>query len=119
MGKSRNYDKEFNKVQKLAHENKQLKKEVSRLRKEMDKLEHRYENLDDLVQHQYNEDYPDRKLENPLIKPAKKWNCHKCAEGMLKLVIINRPDGAHYLRKCSHCPNKTRLKKYTDGVDGG
>lgn len=119
MAKSHNrgYDKEVTKAQKLAFENKKLKREVARLRKELDKLEHRYENLDDLVQHQYDEEYPIKPKEVAAQKA--KWQCHKCPEGQLKLVIINRPDGAYYLRKCNCCPNKTKLQKYTEGVDGG
>jgi hypothetical protein len=118
MGKShnKNYDKEFSKVQKLANENKQLKKEVSRLRKELTKLEFRYENLDDLTQQQYEEEYP--VTAKDLKTQQNKWKCHKCSEGILKIIIVNKMGKAYYLRKCNFCSNKTKLQPYTKEVEG-
>lgn len=118
MGRShnKNYDKEFSKVQKLANENKQLKKEVGRLRKEMDKLEHRYSNLDDAVQQQYDEEYPITAKDMEAQK--KKWACHKCSKGVLKIIIVNKMGKAYYLRKCNSCPHKTKLQPYTKEIDG-
>ncbi len=49
---------------------------------------------------------------------AKKWQCHKCDDGFLRLVIINRHDGKHYFRKCTHCENRTGMQKYTNDVEG-
>ena len=32
----------------------------------------------------------------------KKWKCHKCPDGVMKLIMFSRPDGRWYLRKCSN-----------------
>ena len=107
--------KEEDQLQKFKRENKSLKIDVARLRKELEKLHIRYSNLDDAVQAQYEETVtPKARMED--LK--KKWACHKCKEGHLKLVIINRMDGTFYIRKCNLCPHKTRLKKYTENVEG-
>ncbi len=49
---------------------------------------------------------------------AKKWACHKCDEGFLRLVLIDRHDGKHYFRKCTHCDNRTNMQKYNSDVEG-
>jgi len=47
-------------------------------------------------------------------KLDKDWKCHKCDEGTLKLIVIERHDGKHYFRACGNkkCPNRTKLKKW-------
>lgn len=46
-----------------------------------------------------------------------KWECHKCDDGYMKMVIINRPDGKHYFRSCTNCDNRTNMKKYHQAVE--
>lgn len=46
-----------------------------------------------------------------------KWECHKCEDGYMKMVIINRPDGKHYFRSCTSCDNRTNMKKYHEAVE--
>lgn len=110
--RSRNMDKELDLLQRLKNENQKLKKEVTRLRKEMDRLNNRYSDLEEAVSDQYEE----------VVKPdpKKQWECHVCKEDYLRLIILNRPDGVYYFRKCGSltCKNKTRLKKYHDKVEG-
>lgn len=50
---------------------------------------------------------------------AKKWQCHKCNEGVMKLTVVTRQDGKWYFRKCtiSKCTNRTDLKQLTDDVE--
>lgn len=50
----------------------------------------------------------------------KKWKCHQCGEGVMKLTILSRPDGKFYYRSCSlsPCKNRTNLKPYHDEVEG-
>ena len=110
--RSKNMDKELDLIHRLKHENDKLKKEVSRLRKEMDRLHNRYQDLDEAVNDQYEE----------VVKedPKKKWQCHVCKEDYLRLIILNRPDGVHYFRKCGNlmCRNRTKIQKYHDKVEG-
>lgn len=48
----------------------------------------------------------------------KKWQCFSCGEGYLRLIIINRPDGRHYFRSCNCCDKRTKIKRYTEDVEG-
>ena len=114
MRKSRNMDKELDLLQRLKLENQKLKREVSRLRKEMDRLSDRYTDLDEAVNDQYAESVA------PKVDPKKKWQCHACKEDYLRLIILNRPDGVHYFRKCGNpkCINRTKLQRYHDKVEG-
>jgi plasmid rolling circle replication initiator protein Rep len=47
-----------------------------------------------------------------------KWKCNSCDVGVLKLIIVTRPDGRFYMRKCGNCPKRTDLKPYHDKVEG-
>ena len=52
----------------------------------------------------------------------KKWQCHVCTEGLMKLIIIpNGLGGSRYYRNCSNpkCLNRTEVKEYTEEVDKG
>lgn len=108
--------KELDQLQKLKKENEKLKRTVSQLRKELDRIENRYSGLDDLVQQQYEEQFPKKLSKTKQLQDD--WMCHKCKEDYLRIIIINRPDGTFYLRKCGSCTNKTRLKKYHEKVQG-
>ncbi len=45
-----------------------------------------------------------------------RWRCHKCSDGLLKLIII---PGNRYFRKCGSCENRTEIKQLNDEVDMG
>ena len=108
----RNFDKEQSKLQKLAHENQQLKKEVKVLKKRVQELSNKYSKLDGLVQDQYQEVVSeDDALKN-------QWKCNACKKDFLRLVILNRLDGPHYYRACGSCINRTKIKRYTPDVKG-
>jgi ribosomal protein S20 len=50
-----------------------------------------------------------------------KWRCHKCQEGIMKLIVFSRPDGKHYIRACSNrgkCQNRTEPKEWKEDVEG-
>lgn len=116
-GRSRNHDKEYVLVEKLKHENKKLKVEVKRLRKELDKNRVHYESITELLEEQVSEeDISSKKEDREAL--LKRWKCHKCEHGIMRLLIIPRPDAPHYMRKCTECSNRTRLKKYTKDVEG-
>lgn len=51
----------------------------------------------------------------------KKWKCHKCNVGIMRLIVFNRPDGKHYMRVCNNktkCQNRTEPKKWHEKVEG-
>lgn len=117
-GRSRTFPKDYDQLDRLKHENQKLKREVARLRKELSKIDvDRHEHLKELVQQQYQEDMEAHKksTKEELIK---KWECFKCNIGYLRLIILNRLDGVFYFRRCTECAHKTRLKKYTEKVEG-
>lgn len=50
-----------------------------------------------------------------------KWRCHKCKEGVMKLIVFNRHDGKKYIRACSNknkCQNRTDPKDWKEDVEG-
>ena len=51
----------------------------------------------------------------------RKWMCHKCNIGVMKMVIVPFGEGSAYFRKCNHngCTNRTETKTYTEEVDKG
>lgn len=54
-------------------------------------------------------------------KLEEKWRCHKCQEGIMKLIVFSRPDGKHYIRACSNrnkCQNRTEPKQWNEEVEG-
>lgn len=111
-------DVEFTESQRLKHENQKLKKQIAKLRKELSKLDiDRYSHLKDLIESQDAETAGFDK-EHELRQLKDKWICHKCNNDTLRIVIIPRKDGTFYLRRCAGCGNRTKMKKYTDDVDG-
>ena len=51
----------------------------------------------------------------------KKWKCHKCSVGIMKLIVFGRPDGKFYIRSCNNkpsCNNRTDAKRWNDEVQG-
>lgn len=104
--------------QRLKLENKKLKQQISSLRKQLSRIDiDRYQSLKDMIENQAEEDTQfdtDQALED--LK--RKWECHTCARDYLRLVIVPRADGTFYTRRCPTCLNKTKLKKYTDDVEG-
>lgn len=111
-------DAEFSEVQRLKYENQKLKKQISKLRKELSKIDiDRYSHLKDIIEAQdietagFDKDHELRQLKD-------KWLCHSCKQDHLRIVLIPRVDGVFYLRKCGSCSNRTKMKKYNEGVDG-
>lgn len=111
-------DKELKEVQRLRHENQKLRKTISSLRKQMSRVDiDRYQSLkEDLEELEAQDSSLDLKQQHEDLK--KKWLCHKCKEDHLRIIMIPRLDGLFYIRKCGSCNNRTKLKKYTDEVEG-
>ena len=117
--KRRRYNgKEQDDLQKLKRENDRLKKQVSSLRKQIARTDiDRYENLQDLI-HKFDKEELAENLESQKKEQEKKWKCHKCSEGILRLKVFERLDGIMYFRKCDCCPNRTPMKKWNENVEG-
>lgn len=60
----------------------------------------------------------EHKKEHTLEDMIKRWECHKCTEGVMKLVIFENRTGKQYFRSCTCCKNRTIPKPYTESVTG-
>ena len=116
--KSSKSDTELTAIRRLKLENQKLKKQMSKLRKQLSRIDiDRYSNLKDILEAQAAEDNTfDAKIELEDLK--QKWMCHACKEDYLRVIIVPRADGLFYMRKCASCNHRTKLKKYTDEIDG-
>lgn len=115
MGKSRNYDKEAELIDRLKHENAKLKRELAKIRRQMDRLnlDHdRYRTLRELVHKQTQEERQSKKMKD-------KWICFECGKGTMKLQLFPRRDGNFYFRRCTTegCGHTTKLQKHTPDVE--
>jgi hypothetical protein len=111
-------DTELKEIQRIRLENNKLKKQISKLRKELSRIDiDRYSSLKTLIEAQAAEDESfDSVAELEQLKT--KWMCHKCQLDHMRLILIPRADGTFYLRKCGTCDNRTKMKKYVDGIEG-
>lgn len=118
MGKSRRGSKEFSKEQKLAKENKALKRELSKLRKEFARLDlDRFTNVSQMIAEAYQEGQEEAGQD--VINVLKKqWECKECPGGFLEIIIYNKISEPWYYRKCSCCPNRTKSQKYNPSIQG-
>lgn len=108
--------KEQDQLQRLKQENAKLKQELTKLRKSSKDIDYEnYERLKKIVKQQYKEELSFKKKEKTL---EEKWQCYKCSEGIMKLIPLSRSDGDFYFRSCTHCTNRTKIKEYTEDVEG-
>ena len=119
MSRRRRYStKENDELQNLKYENQKLKKQVSTLRKQITRLDiDRYENLKSLIS-KYDKLETEDVSKKEREKLKQKWACFECRTGVMEIYTIFKADGQHYCRKCNSCGNKTKLKPYTDKVEG-
>lgn len=124
MGKSKRSDKEFTKEQKLIHENRQLKRQVSSLRKELARVDlDRYNNLKETIEEHYQEDSEHFETSQEMLEKVKnEWKCHQeGCEGFLEIFTYNKIGDTWYYRICSRapiCKNRTKSQKYSPAVRG-
>jgi hypothetical protein len=116
MGKSRNYDKEAQLIDRLKKENSELKRENVKIRRQVERLnlDHdRYRTLRELVHKQTQEGRAKKK------SGGKDWTCWECGKGQLRIKLVPRRDGAFYFRLCDTdgCGHRTNLKKHTGDVE--
>lgn len=120
MGKNRKgqSNTELTLIRRLKLENQKLKKQMSKLRKQLSRIDiDRYSNLKDIIETQAYED-EDFDITVELENLKQTWLCHSCKNDYLRVIIVPRVDGLFYIRKCPSCNHRTKLKKYTDEVDG-
>ncbi len=101
-------------IQRLKIENSQLRRQLSRLRKQITRINtDEYENVEEALGAQNREDeiIGQQKL-------IEHWRCFHCNDDYLRLIIVQRPDGAFYFRRCPNCERRTRLKPLEDSVVG-
>lgn len=48
----------------------------------------------------------------------RKWKCHKCDDGILRLIIVPGLEYNRYFRKCSMCSHRTKVQEHTNEVEG-
>jgi hypothetical protein len=103
---------------RLKLENQKLRRQLQKLRKQLQRVDlEEYQNVRDLLESQDREDaVVEEKINRENL--INKWLCHQCQEDYLRLIVLNRPDGAVYFRKCATCGHRTKLQKYTENVEG-
>lgn len=120
MGKSRRGNREFSKEQKLLHENKKLKRELSQLRKQIARLDlDRYDTVKEIIQQHYAQEREEEGKEI-LDNLKKEWACHQC-DGHLEIFLYTKINTTWYYRVCSNapsCKNRTKSQRYTPDVKG-
>lgn len=122
MSKSRRDSRGNTREQRLQYENDKLKRMVSQLRKQLARVDlDRSANVRDIVQKYYeNEDreaFAERERES-LEALQREWQCAKCGDGYLEIILLNKMNTLHYYRKCNCCPHRTKLQPYTKQVRG-
>lgn len=117
MGK-RSRNKDYSTEQRLKHENKKLKRQISQLKKLISRINlAEYENLKDAIVQQETEN----QIEKAILEEKKKeeaWKCYHCENGILRLKTLGLANGVRYWRKCDNCSHRTKAKKYTQDVEG-
>ena len=110
--------KEHSEMQKLKHENQKLKRQLNRLRKQLARVNmDEYSNVKEALDAQDREDVAfEQKDKDRMI--VERWQCFQCGQDYLRLVVVQRPDGDFYFRKCPTCEKRTRLKPLTGDIQG-
>ena len=118
MKRNHKNQKELKEIQALRRENAKLKKQISKLRRVITKIDlDQHAFVKDLLVSQENEDGKHEEITTRLEK-ENKWLCHDCEKGVLRIIVVNRRDGTFYFRKCDCCSKRTKMKKFTEEVEG-
>lgn len=115
MGKSRNYDREYELVDRLKKENSELKRTNTKLRRENDRLSAHHDKYKTLQEMVHKQNHEERRVE----QTKKDWTCFECGKGTMKLHLFPRRDGTFYYRRCSikECGHQTTMKRHTKEVE--
>lgn len=107
MKKSRNCEKELTDIQRLKEQRDFYKEQYEKLKKLVDRL-----NVDEANNPRLkpvNEFISSQEVRKVKAEKEKKWKCHKCEKGFLKMLTIPQgPSNLVYFRKCTNakCTHK-------------
>lgn len=111
-------NKEMTEIKRLKADNLNLKRQIARMRKQLSRVNSdSFEDIEGALEAQSREDQLLKELEEQR-KMIEHWQCFSCGADYLRLIIIQRPDGAFYFRRCPACENRTRLKPLKGDVEG-
>jgi len=122
LSKNKNCDKEYDKVQKLAHENRELKRKINSLRKQLAKRDSQIEEfcpgIDEFEEISLESEAKEK--DKKINELKKEWQCHECGKGFLEIVKYPRIGEIWYFRRCNNlsCGHRTASKPYTPDVKG-
>lgn len=106
-------DKDYDLNDRLKHENRRLKRQISQLRKVIDRLDlDRIAHVRELL-----EQHDEQEKVIAELKKEEAWKCYDCGKGTLRLRTLDRRDGTFYNRVCDTCNKRTRLKRYSKDVE--
>lgn len=114
MSKNKYCDRDFNLLEKLKQENKQLKQNIKALRRQLQRNSfYEYENVKNLLDNKYQEEETVNKKD--LLKSLQdQWICYNCNSGVLEIIIYSKINDTYYIRKCNNCNYRTQGKKYDE-----
>ena len=122
MSKSRTDNRGNTREQRLQHENDRLKKTIAQLRKQLARVDlDRFSNIRDIVDNHYKQEDAAKHAEKEkesLDALKRTWQCSKCGEGHLEIILINKMNDLNYYRKCTVCSHRTKLQRYNKDVRG-
>lgn len=122
MSKSRTDNRGNTREQRLSHENDKLKRLVSALRKQIARIDlERSASVRDIVNKYYEQEDMEKHAEREresLEALMREWQCAKCGDGHLEIILLNKLNELHYYRKCTCCPHRTGLQHYSKDVRG-
>lgn len=112
-------------IKRLEHEVNRLKSELRTLEVALGKnvmflktktKQYTVEELIQGAQDEMNLEQIEEAKDKTFSPTVERWRCHKCEEGLMKLIIV---PGNRYFRKCGSCPNRTEIQELHDEVDPG
>jgi hypothetical protein len=118
LGKSKRSDKEYTREQRLAKENRQLKRELAHLRKQISRLD--LEGLEAAKQACFEQEEKERINEavgDPGAGPERLkeiWACNSCNSGYLEIILYSKCGETWYYRVCGSCSKRTKGQRYDE-----
>jgi predicted RNA-binding Zn-ribbon protein involved in translation (DUF1610 family) len=100
--------KEYDGLQRVRHENQELKKQIKQLRKRLARMSS--DDCEAVKELQREQDF----LEEQMVKQQEQpdFMCDKCgAKNSYKRVDVSRRDGRFYINKCLECGHKSKMTK--------
>jgi len=115
VSKRKHCDKDYDMLDRLKQENKQLKRQLGNLKKQLDRVHPG--NIEEIRAFAARQEERNRRKAEKR-KEKKAWECYECGRGTLYIVKVPHPKGQQYFRSCDFCEHRTKAKPYTDKVKG-